>query len=398
MKYLLSIFVLFNTISASSYSLQNIEEKLQKTHPLYLSIEEQKSANLAKIRGEYASNPYVLSGSGAKAKPSNNDEEFEYSVEVGKTFLLGDAKAKSLNIAKLNNEAISLELERELLAFSNHVKLLYHTSCLSKEQREFFEESYSDFEKLYTKKEKAYKYQEISKKELLSLKIEKAVLKQKLQSLKADEEISKFALLDLLELKNKGSNELFCHDLYPMEFSETNSPNIFLLSKRAYKAKILGARKSAKLYDRRFESIDISAGYDNEIDMERYGIGVSLPLSFTSKTNEYKKIAALHNQKVLKLQQQNMFLEKERKFKQLKSKLENEKNIIHLTEDNIHAYETELLPLVKKSYQFGKSSVVEYLLSKQKLWQLYETLNINKKIYYETLFELYTVAEIKEKK
>jgi outer membrane protein TolC len=396
MKNLLFLSLLTSFATALPLTLQQIEEKLENTHPLYLSIEEQKEANSAKIRAEHASNPFILSLSGAQATPDGADEEFEYSAGVGKTFLLGNQRTQSLTIATLHLQADALELEKKLLSFSNDIKADYHQSCLMQEQRVIFEHSYSEFEKLYTKKQKAYKYKEISKKELLQLEIEKADLKQKLQNFKAKEHISKQTLFDAIGLTDDKA-ELSCSDLHPMVFNEDDGDKIFALSIEALDKQILGAKKSANLYDKNFESIDLSVGFDKEIDMKRYGVGVSLPLSFSSKSDEYKKISALHQQRALKLQKQHMLIEKNRKFKQLTAKLENENNLITMTEESISSFKKELLPLIEKSYQFGESSVVEYLLSKQKLWQLQERLSEYKKIYYKTLFKLYTVAEIKEK-
>ena len=245
------------------------------------------------------------------------------------------------------------------------------------------------------KKLKAYDYNEISKKELLQLEIEKADLKQKLENFKAKESILKQTLFDAVNLSND-KKELSCKDLHPMVFNQNDSTKIFSLSTEAIDKQILGAKKSVNLYSRNFESIDLSVGFDKEIDMKRYRVGISLPLSFSSKSDKYKKISALHQQEALKLQKQHILIEKNRRFKQLTSKLENEKNLIIMTSENIRSFETNLLPLIEKSYQFGESSVVEYLLSKQKLWQLQERLIEYKKIYYTTLFELYTVAEIKE--
>lgn len=395
MKNFIFLSLFASLAAASPLTLEKIDEKLQKSHPLYLSIEEQKAANRAKIKGEYAGNPFVLSGSGAQANPEGADEAFEYSVGVGRSFLLGSQRAQNLQIANLNHKAFALKLDNALLAFSNRIKADYHQSCLTAQQRAAFEKSYSEFEKLYIKKQKAYKYKEISKKELLQLEIEKADLEQKLQRLKAEEQISKQTLFDAIGITDDNT-VLSCSDLHPMTFNQDDSTEVFALSTEALNKQILGAQKSASLYDRSFESIDLSVGYDKEIDMKRYGVGVSLPLSFTSKSDEYKKISALHQQRALKLQKQNMLIEKNRTFKQYRAKLENEKNLILMTEQSITSFERDLLPLIEKSYQLGESSVVEYLLSKQKLWQLQERLSEYKKAYYKTLFELYTVTEIKE--
>ncbi len=382
-------------VEAAPLTLKEIEDRLMDSHPLYLTYQEKKEAHHAKMESEFASTPLVLSAGGADANPTGMDDEFEYNFGVSKSFMFGNQKKEKFEIEKLKHKAHALEFEKKLIAFSNEIKFDYHKSCFMQEQRVVFENSYHEFEKLYKKKLKAYKYKEISKKELLQLEIEKANLEQKFQNFKAKEKISKQTLFDVVG--TKGTDTLSCKDIHPMVFNEDDGDKLFELSIKAYENEILAERKSVNFYNRSFESFDLSVGYDKEIDMKRYGVGVSMPLSFTSKADEYKKISALHNQKALKLQKQHMLIEKSRKFKQLKSKLDNEKDLIFMMENSINRYRDDLLPLIEKSYQFGESSVVEYLLSKQKFWQLQERLNEYKITYYKTLFELYTVAEIKEK-
>ncbi len=391
----ISMVVLFSTLQATTISLQDIEENLQKTHPLHLSFWEQKLSNSAKSKSEYARTPIILSGGLAQANPADGDDEIEYSIGVQKTFLFGNKK--NLEISNLQNSANELELKKELLVFNNQIKMLYHQSCIEKTKTKSYEKLYKDFEKLYAKKQKAYNYKEISKKELLHLKIEKADLRQKLQGFKADENISKSSLFSTIGL-NDSKAELFCQDLHPMEFTFNDEKTLFTLSKESLDKQILAAKNSANLYERNFESVDLSLGFDEEIDMKRYGVGILVPLSFTSDANEYKKVSALHRQKALKLKKQNLLLEKNRNYKTLKAKLKKSKNLISLAEQNIKISENELSPLVEKSYQLGESSVILYLLEKRKLWQLHLTLNDYKKTYYKRLFELYTVAELKGKK
>lgn len=391
----ISVVVLFSALQATTISLVDIEEKLQKTHPLHLSFKEQELSNIAKSKGEYARSPIVLQGGSTQAEPLGEDSELEYSIGAQKTFVFGNKK--NLEISNLNNLASQLELKKELLAFNNELKLLYHQSCLEKTKTETYEKLYRDFEKLYAKKQKAYEYKEISKKEFLQLKIEKADLKQRLQGFKADESISKSSLFSIIGV-NDSKTKLYCQDMHPMEFTKDGEKALFTLSKEALDSQILAAKKSTKLYDRNFESVDLSLGYDNEIDMKKYGVGISLPLSFTSDANEYKKVSALHKQKALRFKKESLLLAKNQKFKALKSKLQNSKNLILMASENIKIGENELSPLIEKSYQLGESSVVLYLLEREKLWRLYLTLNDYKKRYYQTLFELYTVAELKGKK
>jgi outer membrane protein, heavy metal efflux system len=54
------------------------------------------------------------------------------------------------------------------------------------------------------------------------------------------------------------------------------------------------------------------------------------------------------------------------------------------------------MPLIEMGYRLGEDSAVEYLLSQREMWTLKKELMQNYKNYYQTLFELYSVLEIKE--
>jgi len=70
--------------------------------------------------------------------------------------------------------------------------------------------------------------------------------------------------------------------------------------------------------------------------------------------------------------------------------------MIKTLSQNYKAYKNKLLPLIKKSYDLGESSVIEYLLNRQKLYALNQEIYANKKAYYTTLFNLYTLSEKKD--
>jgi len=392
MKILFILYLMSFALFASVLDLEKIEQRLETSHPLYQSLGEREALHDAHINAQYASSPFILSGSSAQARPKGENKAFEYSASIGKSFSLGKQRLQGLEIAEYEHKAHSLTFQNEIVGFLNTIRYAYHQACLTQEVRSIFEALYGDFETLYAKKYRAYQYKEISRKELLQLELEKAGLSQKLEALRAEEIISRTSLLDVV-----GDTEeiLSCKDLYPLSY-EANETALFSFSKQTYHNQIIAAQKNEQLYDRHFKTIDLSVEYDNEVDTKRYGVGFELPLSFTAQTDEYEKIGAIHAQRLLKLEQQDMLIEKNRHYHQLKARLKKNQNLIMMTKKNISTFNRELLPLIEKSYRFGESSVVEYLLSKQKLWQLQETLSRYKKEYYKTLFSLYTVAEIKE--
>ena len=96
------------------------------------------------------------------------------------------------------------------------MKNIYHQHCLDVQNYRSFEQSYQEFVKLYNKKQKAYKYQEISKTELMQLEIEKNSLYAQLQEIKMQQNISKQNLFMLSKIHYTESTKLSCKDMYPI--------------------------------------------------------------------------------------------------------------------------------------------------------------------------------------
>jgi len=90
-------------------------------------------------------------------------------------------------------------------------------------------------------------------------------------------------------------------------------------------------------------------------------------------------------------------LEKKSMAKALEAELKSTAVNIHALESNIYKYKNTLLPLMKKSYDLGESSVIEYLLNRQAYYQQQLELFAMQKDYYQTLFTLYSLSEIKDK-
>lgn len=296
---------------------------------------------------------------------------------------------------QLSNQAYLLEGEKSILNFKNGLKNLYHLHCLDTKNYRSFKQTYTDFSELYKKKEKAYKYQEISKTELMQLETEKNRLYAQLQELKMQEKISKENLFMLSKVAYTSSTQLSCHDMYPIR-SSVKLENTFRLSEEAQKKRLLSTQEAIKRYSHTFESVDVSAQYASELDVDRYTIGLSLPLNFTSERSEQERASAMYNNSAIGYRYEQTMREKRSLLTQLKSRLKSHALMLQTLKSNYKNYKKNLLPLIKKSYQLGETSVIEYLLNRQKLYQLRQEIHATKTAYYNTLFKLYTLSEKKD--
>lgn len=139
-------------------------------------------------------------------------------------------------------------------------------------------------------------------------------------------------------------------------------------------------------------------GYTKELETDIYTIGVSIPLNFSSNKSEHERASLMHQSSAISLQNEQQMADKKYRVRELEAKLSRDFQNIEAQKENINHYANSLLPLMKKSYDYGESSVIEYLLSQQKLTSLEQELLEEKKAYYATLFQLYSMSETKDNK
>lgn len=397
MKPLIMFALLLQLSHTSTLTLTQLLHEAKKTDLLTQALMQEKMYLVTKNEADTSLKPIKLYGTVARAYPTIGDDMYEYSLGISQTLAWGDSKQKDRQITQLTNEATLLEEDKNILGFENGLKSLYHNHCLDKKYYEVSKQNYKAFVKLYKKKQKAYKYQEISKAELMQLEIEKNRLYAQLQEIKMTQLISKQKLFVLGRLNNADTTILSCKDTYPIRENVPLPKERFTLSKEAHIKRLKSTQVTLERYSKTIDNINISAQYDKEINMNRVGIGISIPLNFTSNKSEKKRAAAMYKHSALGFQHEQMILEKESRLLALRTYLNNKAKMLKTLSNNHHNYKKQLLPLIKKSYDLGETSVIEYLLNRQKSYRLRQEIYATKKAYYKALFKLYTLSEMKDK-
>jgi len=382
--------------AASTLTLDQVLASAKRQNPLSQSIKQESLALEAKNQADTASDPLSLNGVGTRAYPDYASSGYEYAIGISKKIPLGGVQKQDQEITRLNNQASLLEGEQKVLDFANGLKNLYHQHCIESKNYQSFKQSYEDFEKLFKKKQLAFEYQEISKVELMQLELEKKRLYAQLQEMRMQQRSSKENLLMLSRISHADEATLSCGDIYPIKADVRLPADAFHLTSEAHQKRIQSTQKALKRYTEKIESVELVGGYSNEIDIDKYSIGVPIPLAFSSKKSEKERAASMHRNSALAFQNEQTMLEKKSRASQLQSTLKSNAVMVKTIEENVRYYQKELLPLIKKSYDLGESSVMEYLLSRQQFYQLKQELYATEKTYYQTLFTLYSVIETKD--
>ena len=394
-KYIIILLFAAKGMYASTYTLKEIMKTVKEHGSLTKSMHYEKLSLDAKNRADGAGDPFAVMGEGTRANPVLGKGGMEYSVGVSKKVMLPGVIEQEQHIRALENDAYMLEKEKRVLLFENDIRLRYHQHCLDAQNYRSFMANYNDFVTLYRKKEKAYRYQEISKMELIQLETEKNRLYAQLHALRMQKEISGEKVKILGDLPQKASTVFLCSDMYPIR-SDTSKRGTFALSKEAYEKSIQSTKEKIKRYSRSIDTVDTYMQYTNELDVDRYSIGISVPLNFTSRRNEEERVAAMYRNSAIKYEFEQKLKLKQARLMQLRSELKSHAEMIFAWQRNLHEYQTKLFPMVRKSFDLGEISVLEYLMNRQKLYQMKEELYRQKEAYYSTLFRLYTVSETKD--
>lgn len=397
MKHIILFVFVLQLAHTSTLTLKQVLVSANNNSTLTQALEQERLLLEARNIADTSLEPMELFGSAANTDPLVGEDELEYSVGISKQFSWGNTQEKEQRITRLNNEAYFLEEDKKILNFENGLKSLYHNHCLDKKYFKVSKQNYHEFVKLYKKKQKAYKYQEISKAELMQLEIEKNRLYAQLQEIEMTQVLSKQKLFVLGRINNAATTTLSCKDIYPIRANVRLNGDRFQLSRDAHTKRLESTQATLERYSSALDNITLSAQYDKEIDTNRMGIGISIPLNFTSSKSEQERAAAMYRSSALGFQHEQTLLEKDSELLELRTYLNTKVKMLRTLKSNHRNYKKQLLPLIKKSYDLGETSVIEYLLNRQKSYQLRQEIYATKKAYYNTLFKLYALSEMKDK-
>ena len=398
LKYtIFAVLLLMQSAEASTYTLDKILKSMKEHSALTKSLHYEKLSLEAKNKADTASEPVSLIMEGTRAYPVTGKSGTEYIVGVAKKFALPGVLSQEHRMTALSNQAYLLEKEKSMLDFENALKNLYHQHCLDLKNYRSFKASYLDFVTIFKKKQKAYQYQEISKMELIQLETEKNKQYAQLQTLEMRQKISRQKLLTLGNVSGRKDIVFSCQDMYPIR-SKIDDLGSFSLSREAYEKRIKSTEEAMKRYSRTLDSVATYAHYTDELDMDKYSIGVSIPLNFTSHRYEEERAAAMYKNSAIQYDFEQQILQKRSIMTQLQSELQSHALMIDALKKSAFDYTRKLFPLVQKSFDLGETSVLEYLINRQKLYQIREAIYTEKVNYYSTLFRLYTISESKERK
>lgn len=388
MKYIfVSIFVLFGDLNA--YTLQEILQ-LQKDDNKVKSIEAMRDAQIAQNSLVASYQSPRMSAKVAHAKEPNK-EGLEYALGISQNILNPfDSSAKNSASGNLS-DATRQEARHALHLRELDIASKYYGACSSQalqlKSKSLFEEQKQRVEKLKS----AYELGEISKKELIFSRLSLAKLHRNassyerayvedfasLQKSVGDLVVESIACDDMIEPKR---------ELKIKDVSEHGELQRLEYQKNA-------ANAMYELYASPIQNIGYELLYEQEIQTQRYSLGINMPLGFASSQQELLKEQALKTNTAYFYAKESLKNEINTTATKLLKNLKVIYDEYKLLKNEILPLSKELLELSQYAYAQGEGTLMEYLDSSQSYAQNgLETLEIKKTYYYE-LFEFYKITD-----
>ena len=387
---ILSIFITLNVNATNLSQILNSLDSSKKSK----SIVEKSKSDIAQneLSGAYAPPSFEASLSHADAMPTGEKDGLEYALgisqEISNPF---DRDTKNLSIQEYN-KAIKQETKHELHILELNIISGYYNTCISKEMQEKSALLFKEQSDRFSQIQRAYELGEISRKDLLFNKLDLRKLQQNVSQYK------RVYVSELSQLQGLSDSlvitEIDCNDLVKPK----REVQIRAIEEHG-ELKVIEYKKNASkalynLHSSAISSLEYGLGYEKELDMRRYTVGISIPLGDLSSQKEMLKAEQYSLSSSYSFEKDAMQSEIQSYSKTAQSKLATLYDEFTLLENEILPLNEDLVRLSKSALLEGEGDIMEYLdASRSYSLNVIEMLEI-KKTYYQELFELYKKADM----
>ncbi|MFA6759419.1 MAG: TolC family protein [Sulfuricurvum sp.] len=392
MKYILLILSACLSLSAEVVDIATIKASLSK-HSLAKKADELRLANVRSSEALIALEPLELELGAGGARSDEGERSFEWSAGVEQKFLTPNATRVSKNAQDQLNRSQELRDEHTLLQMQNEAILSYHNICLDRNSLDLFSTDVSYFSEIVTQKKREFELGEIAKKEFVELSLELKRIEMAYERFRSSVDLDRQKLLLSLDLS--GDLPLACSDLYTISAKPELGGEYEDLLERSLEFEALSHKSEAELFGSSVSDYSLGLSFDDEIDMKRAKLYLSIPLGVTSSKKEHQKAEALHKKSASIYEKEAYLKSKSITQATLKKRLELDYENISSTARLVEQYKNELLAISKRAYELGEIATHEYMLAQRDYLDQKMRLVEAKKEYYKTLFELLAVLQIR---
>jgi outer membrane protein TolC len=394
-RIFLLVTLAVSVLLARPLTLDALLDAVKRSHPSYLAQQESVELQRAKGESELAYPSPVLEGSIAQADPVVGENGLEYSVGVSQTFFWPTSRSH-----RSRANALLLESQRYRSEATQHSILFaatrdYHDYCLQKEIVAFHRGLLDDEEKMLLAMKRAYEIGGVTK--LLVDTTEVELMRDRSHFRHLSHQLGRYAVaLSHYWLQNAQPAEPECTDIIAF-----NSPSLDVLFTRTSENSDIAASKlmSESAAETRqavasyLPSLDASLFYDNEIDLERTGVALAVPLTFFGETQKKKEFA---RQKELMAQSRlrETTLRVNTALARLSEQVFDIRSAYNDYAANVVPASKTLMQRYLRGVQLGKLGTTDLMVAKRSHIETIDEMYAIKREFYDRLFELMQLKNI----
>lgn len=383
------LLIMFISINSYAYTLSDILYQLKQSNKAkYISDKTESQIAQNELISSYEAPELGITLS----QVDSAEDGTEYSVGLSQNLAHPFSTSTKQSAVDYLTKSLKQGAMHEMHLLNIELALRYHNTCVSKEMKAKANLLYKEQSIRVNQLQRAYDLGEISRKNLLFNKLDLIKLNQKVSLYK------RAYLVDFAHLQegidNMTLDKLSCSDLFEIK----RTIKLKNISEHSELKKVQYEERSSKAfyntYDSFIQSLSYGVLFEQELDTKRYTVGISIPLSPLTSSKEKERTQYLYMNSAYneKLSSMNKSIKHKSESSVLKLGALYDEYI--LLKDEILPLNIELMNLSKSAYSEGEASIMEYIdATRSNSENVLEMLEV-KKNYYQSLFELYKIADI----
>ena len=389
------IKILFVLALAMSVHAQNLNEIITsfKTSKKVQSLKNQANTKIANNNGV---NTYAAPEIGLGVVHAESSEQShtwnEYAVGISQTLAQPFASQSKTNMSKMLNASVRQSLKHEIHILESQTISKYYTSCIAKELEEKSQVLLKNQSLSLGQIKSAYDLGEVSKKDYLFYKLELLKLKQEVNRYSRNYLVSLSSLNENVD--NMQIKEVACNDLV----SPVREIDFEALEEHGEIKELVYQESAAssmyKISSETFDSLSYSLEYEKEYEVDRYVLGVSIPLSFATSQKEKQRGAFFHTKMALAEEKDALSAKIQDKRISSSLRLATYYDEYDLLQSEIVPLSEELYKLSEYAYKSGEGSVLESISASRAYQENVLQMLVLKQEYYKEFFDLHIIADL----
>jgi len=346
-------------------SISTLFDKVEQS-ALYKSRSEAIDAEFEQKKASVYNDGWRVGGDLAYADVKDvSDSATEYSVSIGKDFMLSGSKIEALLKEEKNYAKMLKEIEK------NRIKArlwqLYGSYCITMKALQAKGELGVIYDEMNRYIDKGVRFGEFDASKsitahlaLENLNLQISELDSRLQDFKAQ-----------IEAIVPFDGQFECRRLRP-DFNKLFDPKYSALWPML-EGKVTSAKKMVELSGNRTQTLGVDGAYVDEIDTRRYVLSLSIPLAFGAK-NEAERAAAMHTFAAARYELEAFQKRYAQDTKALETRLDIYRNHVTNTESSIKLSTDTLISQSHMRFVAGEESFISMLKAAETKLQMIETI------------------------